>query len=117
MPAVSAADPAGCSAEYFEGGSLDKKLAGTPLPTNEAAALVEKLARAMAAAHAEGLVHRDLKPANVLLAACGLASEGTAKPQAAEYERSQTASRPAGGCAWLVNDLLRREAESLLAGK
>jgi WD40 repeat protein len=55
------------SLEYVEGGSLDKKLAGTPLPPSEAAALVETLARAMAAAHAAGLVHRDLKPANILL--------------------------------------------------
>lgn len=57
------------SLEFVEGGSLERKLAGTPLPPNAAAALVEKLARAMAAAHAEGLVHRDLKPANVLLTA------------------------------------------------
>ena len=53
--------------EFVEGGSLDRKLAGTPLPPREAAALVEKLAGAMAAAHAAGLIHRDLKPANVLL--------------------------------------------------
>jgi len=59
------------SLEFVEGGSLDRKLAGTPLPPMEAAALVETLARAMAAAHAAGLVHRDLKPANVLLAADG----------------------------------------------
>ena len=59
------------SLEFVEGGSLDKKLAGAPLPPADAAALVETLARAMAAAHAAGLVHRDLKPANVLLAADG----------------------------------------------
>jgi hypothetical protein len=59
------------SLEFVEGGSLDRKLAGTPLPPNEAAALVETLARAMAAAHAAGLVHRDLKPANILLAPDG----------------------------------------------
>jgi hypothetical protein len=59
------------SLEFVEGGGLDKKLAGTPLLPTEAAALVETLAQAMAAAHAAGLVHRDLKPANVLLAADG----------------------------------------------
>jgi serine/threonine protein kinase len=59
------------SLEYVEGGSLDKKLAGTPLPPKEAAALVEALARAVAAAHEKGIVHRDLKPANVLLAEDG----------------------------------------------
>jgi hypothetical protein len=59
------------SLEFVEGGSLDRKLAGTPLPSDEAAQLAERLARAMAAAHAAGLVHRDLKPANVLLGADG----------------------------------------------
>lgn len=53
--------------EYVTGGTLEKKLSGTPLPPREAATLVEKLARAMQAAHDLGIVHRDLKPANVLL--------------------------------------------------
>src|SRR5262249_15450724 len=37
--------------EYCDGGNLDTKLAGTPLPPAEAAALIESLARAMDAAH------------------------------------------------------------------
>jgi outer membrane protein assembly factor BamB len=62
------------SLEFCAGGSLDRKLAGTPLPPREAAVLVAVLARATQAAHYAGIVHRDLKPANVLLsAACGLA--------------------------------------------
>jgi WD40 repeat protein len=57
--------------EYCPGGSLAAKLHGTPLPPQDAAALVEQLARAVQAAHAKGIVHRDLKPENVLLAADG----------------------------------------------
>lgn len=53
--------------EYCAGGSLAKKLGGTPLPPLIAAGLVEKLARAIQAAHRQDVVHRDLKPANVLL--------------------------------------------------
>ncbi|HQR06642.1 MAG TPA: serine/threonine-protein kinase [Gemmatales bacterium] len=54
--------------EYVKGGSLEKKLAGTPLHPLEAADLVQKLARAVQAAHDQGIIHRDIKPANVLLA-------------------------------------------------
>jgi WD40 repeat protein/predicted Ser/Thr protein kinase len=56
------------SLEHVEGGSLARRLAGTPLPAFQAARLVELLARAVHAAHQRGIVHRDLKPANVLLA-------------------------------------------------
>jgi tRNA A-37 threonylcarbamoyl transferase component Bud32 len=62
------------SLEYCAGGSLERKLRGTPMPPGEAAALVEALARAMQAAHDKGIIHRDLKPANVLLT-----EDGTAK--------------------------------------
>jgi tetratricopeptide (TPR) repeat protein len=59
------------SLEFCAGGSLDKRLAGTPQPARESARLVEVLARAMQAAHEKGVIHRDLKPANVLLTADG----------------------------------------------
>ena len=57
--------------EFVEGGSLAQRLAGTPLPAGEAAALLATLAEAVQAAHDGGIVHRDLKPANVLLTADG----------------------------------------------
>jgi hypothetical protein len=54
--------------EYVDGGSLARRLAGTPLPARQAARLLELLARAVQYAHHRGVVHRDLSPANVLLA-------------------------------------------------
>ena len=62
------------SLEFCPGGSLDRKLNGTPLPAQEAAQLVETLSGAMHAAHQAHVIHRDLKPANVLLT-----SDGTPK--------------------------------------
>jgi len=53
--------------EFCDGGSLSSRLAGTPLPGDVAADLVEQLADAMNHAHEQGIIHRDLKPANVLL--------------------------------------------------
>ncbi len=59
------------SLEFVEGGTLSRKIDGTPQPIAQAAAMVETLARAMAFAHERGIIHRDLKPANVLLTADG----------------------------------------------
>jgi serine/threonine protein kinase/tetratricopeptide (TPR) repeat protein len=55
------------SLEYLAGGNLAQRLHGDPLPSRKATLLVEMLARAVSAAHQQGVVHRDLKPANVLL--------------------------------------------------
>jgi WD40 repeat protein/serine/threonine protein kinase len=53
--------------EWVEGGSLADRLDGKPWPARAAARLVETLARAIHAAHGQGVIHRDLKPANILL--------------------------------------------------
>jgi WD40 repeat protein/tRNA A-37 threonylcarbamoyl transferase component Bud32 len=53
--------------EYIEGGSLARRLDGTPWAPEPAARMVGILARAIGESHRLGIVHRDLKPANVLL--------------------------------------------------
>ena len=53
--------------EYVEGGTLAHKVANGPLPAATAARYLAKTARAVAHAHALGVLHRDLKPSNILL--------------------------------------------------
>jgi WD40 repeat protein len=60
-----------CALEFVAGGNLASHIGGKPMPSREAAKLVEALARAMQLAHSRNVVHRDLKPANVLLTADG----------------------------------------------
>ncbi len=57
--------------EFVEGGSLAQKVAGTPLPAGQTAALTATIAEAVHVAHHSGIVHRDLKPGNILLTADG----------------------------------------------
>jgi WD40 repeat protein/predicted Ser/Thr protein kinase len=53
---------------YIEGRPLaDTLRKGEPLPERQAAALVHRLALALADAHAHGVLHRDLKPANIMI--------------------------------------------------
>jgi tRNA A-37 threonylcarbamoyl transferase component Bud32 len=52
---------------YVEGNSLAARIVDGPLPPREAAEATQRVAEAVAYAHAHGVIHRDLKPANVLL--------------------------------------------------
>jgi serine/threonine protein kinase len=62
--------------ELVEGTSLAKAVNGRPIPCEEAAGVVEILARAIQVAHEHGIVHRDLKPANILVKGKGQRARG-----------------------------------------
>ena len=66
-----AAEPPYLVMERVAGPTLKGKLAAGPLSAHELRALGIQLGRALAAAHATGIVHRDVKPANILAAGEG----------------------------------------------
>ncbi|HJQ38971.1 MAG TPA: protein kinase [Thermoanaerobaculia bacterium] len=57
--------------ELVAGETLDARVARAPLSLEETLDVMDRIADALAAAHARGIVHRDLKPANVMLTPAG----------------------------------------------
>ncbi|HEX7841166.1 MAG TPA: serine/threonine-protein kinase, partial [Kofleriaceae bacterium] len=53
--------------EWVDGENLKTRLERGPLTVGEAVTLATRVAEALGAAHARGVVHRDLKPSNLIL--------------------------------------------------
>ena len=81
------------SMKFAEGGTLAARLSDYQNKPREVAALIAKLARAVAYAHEHGILHRDLKPANVLFDSAGkpyVSDFGLAKWLQRECDLTQT---------------------------
>ena len=59
------------SMRFIEGTTLAKRLQAGPIPPREGAMLLARVAEAVQAAHARGVLHRDLKPSNILIDTAG----------------------------------------------
>jgi len=52
--------------EFFEGGDLNKRLAGSAMPPRDALRIFRELMYALGDIHEKGILHRDLKPQNLM---------------------------------------------------
>ncbi len=59
--------------ELLEGQTLQRRIAGHPIPTEELLDLAIQISDALSAAHSKGIVHRDIKPSNLFITAGGQA--------------------------------------------
>jgi formylglycine-generating enzyme required for sulfatase activity/tRNA A-37 threonylcarbamoyl transferase component Bud32 len=93
--------------EYVEGGNLlqwlDTARGGGPLEALEAVAIAAELAKALASAHATGILHRDVKPQNILMRKLEgggfqlkLCDFGLAVQRVEEMTRQGTSTAPMG---------------------
>lgn len=57
--------------EYLEGEPLSHRIGGKPMDPRELVEIAVKVAEALEAAHAQGIIHRDVKPGNIFLTKLG----------------------------------------------
>ena len=90
--------------EYVEGHTVQEEISrGGPIPPVRALAILDGVARALAAAHRAGLVHRDIKPSNIMVSESDgeigvkLIDFGLAKLATGQFTGATLAEASAGG--------------------
>jgi serine/threonine-protein kinase len=91
--------------EYVEGKTIyDDLAAGKVFPEDKALEIIIQVARALAHAHAKGLIHRDVKPKNIMINSAGvvkLADMGLARATT-DIEAAQTEKGKAYGTPYYI---------------
>jgi eukaryotic-like serine/threonine-protein kinase len=111
VPVLSAGDTDGMpwfTMPYVDGESLRRRLEDGPIGIGESVGILRDVAKALAYAHAHGVVHRDIKPDNVLLSsgsatvtdfgiakAISAARDGTGAPNATLTQAGMAIGTPA----------------------
>lgn len=100
--------------EYIDGVTLRVEMGRGPMPIERVARLIRQVARAVAAAHAKGVLHRDLKPENIMLERPGTPDEcarlidfGIARVEEAEGVLATRTTQFAGTTPYMAPEQLR----------
>jgi serine/threonine-protein kinase len=103
--------------EYLSGESISERVSRRgPMTLTEIVPVIDQVGRALAEAHARGIIHRDVKPENILLVDGGersgeltakLVDFGLAKP---DWSQNASAALSAGTPAYMSPEHLRGEA-------
>ncbi len=100
---------------FIEGKPLSRLIdPSAPWPPGRAAALVRKVALAVADLHRHGIIHRDLKPSNIMVRDGGepvLMDFGLARSFTAQSQRLTTTGTPMGSPAYMAPEQVGGRAD------
>jgi len=90
---------------YYEGGSLQARLHGQPLPLEQAVLIAIQIAEGLEAVHQQGIIHRDIKPSNLMIARRETSSDGLGVEQIAGTRDPESTVQITDSSATIIEDI------------